>query len=241
MGVESDARRITLCLGDDIIELLEFNKSGAPYPTNSESSSLVFQHFAIVTDDMAEAWLTLLGIDGWSRITAGGPQRLPDRAGGVTAFKFRDPDGHPLELLSFPRDNTPPKWRRSNGDRPCLGIDHSAISVSDTAVSTRFYTAHGLTVSGHSHNTGIEQDRLDGLVDAAVDVTALSPALSTPHVELLCYENATSPETLRLNSNDIAATRLVFEAHGQVVPARLTDPDGHHLAILPQSELLRTA
>jgi hypothetical protein len=32
------------------------------------------------------------------------PQRLPDwnpNAGGIRAFYFRDPDGHPLEVLSF--------------------------------------------------------------------------------------------------------------------------------------------
>jgi hypothetical protein len=33
------------------------------------------------------------------------PQRLPDwnkAAGGIKAFYFKDPDGHPLEILQFP-------------------------------------------------------------------------------------------------------------------------------------------
>jgi catechol 2,3-dioxygenase-like lactoylglutathione lyase family enzyme len=185
---------------------------------------------------MKAAWLRLLRTDGWSAITTGSPQRLPERSGGVTAFKFRDPDGHPLELLSFPPGRTPPEWRGGHGNQSCLGIDHSAISVSHGAVSIAFYTAHGLTVSGRSNNTGVEQNQLDGLAGAAVDVTALAPALAPPHLELLCYENMSARSPLRLNSNDIAATRLVFKSHGAATPERLTDPDGHHLILLPQSE-----
>lgn len=36
--------------------------------------------------------------------------RLPESSGGVTAFKFRDPDGHPLELLAFPDGKVPSRW-----------------------------------------------------------------------------------------------------------------------------------
>ncbi len=63
-----------------------------------------------------------------------GPQRLPDwnkNAGGIRAFYFRDPDGHPLEILQFPADKGNPKWHDANG-RLFLGIDHTAIVISDT-------------------------------------------------------------------------------------------------------------
>jgi hypothetical protein len=47
-----------------------------------------------------------------------------------------------------------------------------------------------LTVIAHrsSLNRGPEQDKLDGVAETLVEVTALAPPIySTPHVELLCY------------------------------------------------------
>ncbi|MGB8684208.1 MAG: hypothetical protein WCD12_15080, partial [Candidatus Binatus sp.] len=60
----------------------------------------------------------------------------------VTALKFRDPEGHPLELIAFPPDDTPAKWQRSS-TAECLGIDHSAISVAVTERSVKFYERLG--------------------------------------------------------------------------------------------------
>ena len=239
MGIQSDATCVTLGLGEEIVELMEFDIRGAPYPPDAIASDIIFQHFALVTADMTEAWLALSRTRDWRPITQGGPQRLPQSAGGVTAFKLRDPDGHPLELLAFPRDETPPKWRGTNGAGTCLGIDHSAISVGDTAASTAFYAAHGLHRSSHSHNQGPEQSQLDGLPKATVDVTGLSLEKGMPHVELLCYQHVRT-EHLRLNSNDVAAARLVFESDDVLMPRRRTDPDGHQLMILPSSQESRT-
>src|SRR5438094_518151 len=70
-----------------------------------------------------------------------GPQLLPRTipgAAGIRAFYFRDPDGHPLEVLQFPRDKGDPKWHAPS-DRLFLGIDHTAIVVSDTRTSLAFY------------------------------------------------------------------------------------------------------
>ena len=107
----------------------------------ASASDLCFQHFAIVVADMALAYRRLCSVSGWTAISIDGPQRLPPSSGGVSAFKFRDPDGHPLELLAFPDGRWPAQWRaRSNGDL-ALGIDHSAISVSDSARSIAFYQA----------------------------------------------------------------------------------------------------
>ena len=233
MGLESDATCTILELGEETIELVEFDVPGAAYPADAISSDIIFQHFALVTADITDTWLGLLRSDGWRPITRGSPQRLPSSAGGVTAFKFRDPEGHPLELLSFPHDSTPQKWRRTDGRRRCLGIDHSAISVRDTRTSTAFYAASGLDQAGHSNNEGPEQNQLDGLTMAKVAVTSLTPQQAVPHVELLCYRDLAQASALRLNSNDVAATRLVFESDQVSVPCRQGDPDGHQLIILP--------
>jgi catechol 2,3-dioxygenase-like lactoylglutathione lyase family enzyme len=237
MGVAGGARGLVLELGEQEVELLEFAARGRPYPQHAASSDLTFQHLAIVVADMRAAYEGLLAVAGWTAITEGGPQRLPDSSGGVTAFKFRDPDGHPLELLAFPEGKSPPPWRDNGGPGPGLGIDHSAISVADAARSTAFYEALGLTVSARSHNRGPEQARLDGLPAPDVEVTALSPTQATPHIELLCYRSSARAESVPLRNNDIAASRLVLEAAGLpragagAVRRGLFDPDGHHLLI----------
>jgi catechol 2,3-dioxygenase-like lactoylglutathione lyase family enzyme len=233
MGVADGARGLVLGLGGQVVELLEFATPGRLYPEHAASSDIAFQHVAIVVGDMSAAYERLRGVAGWRSITTGGPQRLPKSSGGVTAFKFRDPDGHPLELLAFPEGKAPPPWRGARGDGPCLGIDHSAISVSDTARSTAFYQALGLSVTAGSHNQGPEQARLDGLAAPDVEVMALSPLEPTPHVELLCYRLRARAPAIHQRNNDIAASRLVLEAAGDGATVRrsLFDPDGHHLLI----------
>jgi catechol 2,3-dioxygenase-like lactoylglutathione lyase family enzyme len=243
MGVAGGARGLVLELGEQEVELLEFDTRGRPYPPHAASSDVTFQHLAIVVADMRAAYEGLLAVAGWSAISEGGPQRLPDASGGVTAFKFRDPDGHPLELLAFPEGKSPPPWRDISGPGPCLGIDHSAINVADAARSTAFYEKLGFTVSARSHNRGPEQARLDGLPAPDVEVTALSPTEATPHIELLCYRSSARAESVRLRNNDIAASRLVLEAAGLprtgagAVRRSLFDPDGHHLLIDEPADL----
>ena len=240
-GPPGDAYRVTLGLGHEVIELLQFDRPGRAYPAAASASDLYFQHFAIVVADMPLAYRQLCAIGGWSAISTDGPQRLPPSSGGVVAFKFRDPDGHPLELLAFPEHKLPAPWK----DRPTsgvfLGIDHSAISVSDSARSIAFYEALGLRVASRSLNSGCEQARLDGLSDPRVEVTALDCRQATPHVELLCYRSATH-DGAALRHNDVAATRLVFAAVGSPPDAAapreqaVIDPDGHHIVIVGSAE-----
>ena len=240
-GPPGDAYRVTLCLGHEVIELLQFDRPGRSYPAAATAADLYFQHFAIVVADMSLAYRQLCAIGGWSAISTNGPQLLPPSSGGVVAFKFRDPDGHPLELLAFPEHKTPAAWKDRSTSGVFLGIDHSAITVSDSARSVAFYEALGLRVASRSLNLGREQAHLDGLSDPHVEVTALDCRQATPHVELLCYRSA-AREGAVLRRNDVAATRLVFAAVGSPPNAAAAgdqaaiDPDGHHLVIVESAE-----
>jgi catechol 2,3-dioxygenase-like lactoylglutathione lyase family enzyme len=118
-----------------------------------------------------------------------GPQRLPDwnpNAGGIEAFYFRDPDGPPLEILHFPPGKGAEKWHAAS-DKLFLGIDHTAIVVSDTERSLRFYRDRlGLREAGESENYGPEQERLNAVFEARLRITALRAAAG-PGVEFLQY------------------------------------------------------
>jgi catechol 2,3-dioxygenase-like lactoylglutathione lyase family enzyme len=236
MGVTGGASAISLGLGDDVVELLQFDQPGRPCPVAAVSSDLSFQHFAIVVADIQLAYQRLVSVGGWAAISTDGPQQLPASSGGVTAFKFRDPDGHPLELLGFPDGQMPEHWKIRASGNYFLGIDHSAISVADSAASITFYEGLGLRVAARSLNTGREQERLDAVNHAQVEVTALEPKQPTPHVELLCYRSVMRGGDAAVCGNDVAATRLVFEVDGPLSgsampPQGLIDPDGHHLVI----------
>ena len=202
---------------------------------------------------MAAAYTKLSAQGGWKPISTEGPQALPVSSGGVTAFKFRDPEGHPLELLAFPPDAVPERWQGS--DATFLGIDHSAISVADTPQSIEFYRRLGLQRSGGSCNTGPEQDRLDGAEGTIVEVTALAPVEVPPHVELLCYRKVLDRNRNVSGVNDVVATQLILSTHSVaaldalctqsadalvsgpvsfedgVARAMVRDPDGHLLRL----------
>jgi catechol 2,3-dioxygenase-like lactoylglutathione lyase family enzyme len=232
-----------LSLGREIIELLQFDQPGRPYPDSAAASDLIFQHFAIVVKDMSRAYRSLLAIAGWTAISRAGPQTLPLSSGGVTAFKFRDPEGHPLEFLAFPDNNVPAIWRGRPNCDDWLGIDHSAISVADTARSIAFYENLGFEVGGRSLNQGQEQENLDDVADALVEVTALEPSQAVPHLELLCYRNTPQNRATPRSNADIAATRLVLQgratqhaATGLAFERNVVDPDGHHVLIIPSTE-----
>jgi catechol 2,3-dioxygenase-like lactoylglutathione lyase family enzyme len=202
-------RSLTLRLGEQEIELVGFHAVGRSFPTVAGWSPL-FQHFAIVVADMAAAYARLRAQPGWDAISIGGPQVLPPTAGTVTAFKFRDLEGHPLEMLAFSPERTPEHWKRRRAG-VAVGIDHSAISVADTGRSIVFYERFGLSRVGGSLNFGPAQEKLDDIPDVRVEVTALAPqSHPTPHVELLCYRGRYDRTGQSLAVNDVAATELVF-------------------------------
>ena len=223
LGVSGRGRRQVLSIGRQIVAIDEFETPGRPYPADSDAASLWFQHLALVVVDIAAAYAGLRDI---VPITEGGPQHLPPASGGAHAFKFRDPDGHPLELLRFSQDGVPAAWqdRSPLPGQLALGIDHSAISVGDPDVSIAFYTGLGLQPGTQTHNRGTAQQHLDGLRDVEVEVQPMIPAVGTPHLELLGYRVSRGQDGPALQPNDVAATRVVWQG---AKAALLHDPDGH--------------
>ena len=219
---EVDAKRAVLRLGETRLDLVAYDTPGADYPAARASSDPWFQHFAIAVSDMPAAYAQLSACPQ-TPISTGGPQLLPPSTGSVTAYKFRDPEGHPLELSFNPA-------ARVNGAAanaaPFLGIDHSAIAVADPAASIAFYTGLGFYVAEQLVNTGLAQDRLDGLPGVVLDIIVLT-ADANPHLELLHYRSPLPVTVLTVAPEDVAATRLVLSGAGAIGSTR--DPDGHWL------------
>jgi catechol 2,3-dioxygenase-like lactoylglutathione lyase family enzyme len=181
-------RVVRMKLGDEFIELTEFlAPRGRPIPVDLRSNDRSFQHIAIIVSDMdkAYAWLRKNKVEHASS----SPQRLPDwnkNAAGISAFYFKDPDGHPVEVLQFPPDKGQAKWHRAT-DKLFLGIDHTAIVVWDTDSSLKFYRdLLGLHVAGESENYGTEQEHLNNVFGAHLRITALRGEQG-PGIELLEY------------------------------------------------------
>jgi len=179
-----------LHLGEEQIELMEFHSksdSGCKIPTNSHSNDLWFQHIAIVVSDMQKAYQQLLENDVIH--VSSSPQTLPDylpAAAGISAFYFRDPDGHNLELINFPKGKGNPKWQ-DKGDKLFLGIDHTAIGIESTKASLKFYKdLIGLDIAGNSENYGTEQEHLNQVFGAHLKITGLK-AESGIGLEFLDY------------------------------------------------------
>ena len=257
-------RLVRMRLGNESIELAQFlAPRGRPIPVDSRSNDLWFQHIAIIVSDMDRAYSVLRQNN--VEHASSGPQRLPDwnkNAGGIKAFYFKDPDGHPVEVLEFPPDKGNPKWHRRDGHL-FLGIDHTAIAVSDTEASLKFYhDILGLGIAGESENYGTEQEHLNNVFGARLRITALRAPVG-PGIELLEY---LSPHDGRPYPADERANDLVHrqteletdDADSTIAPLRLAacrfvssgsisfaggtvgftrgfvvrDPDGHALGIV---------
>ena len=92
-------RLVRLHRGRQVLELSTCDPPGASYPANRHSNDIWFQHCALATNDIAAAYEQLQQVC-FTPISRNGPELLPGR---IVAFKFRDPDGHPLELIQFPK------------------------------------------------------------------------------------------------------------------------------------------
>lgn len=184
----SRVRVVRMKLGDESIELVQFlAPRGRPIPADSRSNDGWFQHIAIIVSDMDRAYQLLR--ENKVEFASSEPQRLPDwnkSAAGIKAFYFKDPDEHPVEILQFPEGRGDPKWHRGS-EQVFLGIDHTAIVVSDTDASLKFYRdLLGFRIAGESENYGTEQEHLNNVFGAHLRITSLR-ARSGPGIELLEY------------------------------------------------------
>jgi catechol 2,3-dioxygenase-like lactoylglutathione lyase family enzyme len=250
---------LTMRVGAQEVEFIQFRHRGRPYPGDSHSQDLWFQHFAIIVSDMDKAFARLRQVS-FIPISTGGPQTLPPQNGSVRAFKFRDPDGHPLELLYFPPGQGRSMWHQPPDHHISLGIDHSAIGVSDTAVSQGFYSdILGMTQAYATINRGPTQDALDGIDNAVVRISGMRTiAPDGPGIEFLDYRMPSPgrPASADTASNDLVHVHLSLQIdalerqvqslneHGArfVSPGMVTlkygrraamvrDPDGHALLL----------
>ena len=208
LGLQNDHLRIAkLRLGNEYITLTEHEHKGRPIPADSRSYDHWFQHIAIVVSDMDRAYAHLRKLKVKHVSTA--PQTLPEwnpNAGGIKAFYFRDPEDHVLEIIWFPRGKGDPKWQVSTG-KLFLGIDHTAVVVSDTDRSLAFYRdLLGLRVSGESENYGIEQEHLNQVFGARLRITGLRTEHG-PGIEFLEY---ITPPGGRPAPSDSQANDLIF-------------------------------
>jgi len=256
-------RVLRMQLGEEQIELTEYlAPRGRPIPADARSNDRSFQHIAIIVSDMdrAYAWLRENKVEHASS----GPQRLPDwnkNAAGIRAFYFKDPDGHPLEILQFPEGKGLAKWHRASPEL-FLGIDHTAIVVNDTSASLKFYRdLLGMHVVGESENYGTEQEHLNNVFGAHLRITSLRAATGLG-IELLEYlaprngvpfpadEHANDlvhRQTVLLTTNAQQAAQELFSAKVNLVSSGLVanhtreldfrsalivrDPDGHAVEI----------
>jgi catechol 2,3-dioxygenase-like lactoylglutathione lyase family enzyme len=259
-------RVVRLRLGEELLQLTEYlAPRGRPAPADARSNDRWFQHVAIIVSDMDRAYARLrqFGVQHAST----GPQTLPKTipgAAGIRAFYFRDPDGHPLEILQFPPDKGDARWRSGSG-RLFLGIDHTAIVVDDTDASLAFYRdVLGFRVAGESLNFGTEQEHLNNVRGARLRITGLR-APAGPGVEFLEYLAPTDGrpfpsdeqandlvhwQTTILVPNASAAAGVLRRARFRLVSPgavtlpdtslgfrrglRVRDPDGHVVQLVEQ-------
>ena len=240
----ASAQRLSMRLGRQEVEFLQFGSPGRSFPEDSTSTDLWFQHIAIAVSDIGEAYARVLAA-GSVAITEGGPQTLPPNTGRVTAFKFRDPEGHPLELLSFPPGIGDPAWQAKGSASPFLGIDHTAIAVSQISRSQAFYEGLGFRAEPGSENEGSGQRLLDAVAADRVAVVPLVLPDVPPHLELLGYEvGSRRPMPPGTCPADLWATRLVVDSAipedvsaggagslGGVRSVLIHDPDGHTVVV----------
>lgn len=273
LGLKNVKLRIaTLKLGEERITLTEhLSKKGRPIPQDSRSFDRWFQHIAIVVSDMDKAYARLLEHKVTHVSTA--PQTLPEwnqDAGGIKAFYFRDPEEHVLEIIWFPAGKGNPKWQRSGradqeiGAPIFLGIDHTAIVVSDTERSLAFYRDQlGFKVAGGAHNYGTEQEHLNQAFGARLRITALK-AERGPGIEFLEYIAPPGGRNLPADAkaNDLVfwntqlvvdelpavantlrsgGTKFVSKPNGNFHIQIVRDPDGHALTIQGGSQTTITA
>ena len=213
--------KASLKIGEELLELWEFEQvttqkndkiEPIPIPEDSQSNDLWFQHICIVVSNLNEAFNK--GASNATQISRS-LVTLPEsnkEAANIEAVKIKDSLGHPLELLKFPKDKGDQRWHKPNS-KLFMGIDHTAIGVSDTQKSIKFYSELlGLKIVGNGVNTGKEQDDLDGLINTKVVITSLRPSDNGMGIEFLDYQlpNPIRRERLNPRATDLNEWRIML-------------------------------
>lgn len=225
-------------LGDTKVNLIcTLDAQGRSYPQDFHSNDKMFQHMAIVVSDIDQAYRKLQSqqVKGISSK----PERLPDwnpKAGGIKAYYFKDPDGHPLEIISFPPGKGDPQWQIM----PRLlfqGIDHTAIVVADTDKSLLFFRdLLGLKVKATSENYGPEQENLSNVPGAHLRITSLR-AKEGIGIELLEYLEPKGGKSIPQDTRSTDLWHWQVQLQGKEnnqLPHLIKDPDGHQFLIVPK-------
>src|SRR6516164_11596559 len=187
----ANMRVVRLRLGEQIVELTEYVSppTGRPIPVPSYSNDAWFEHMAIVVRDMDAAY-KILQENNVQQISAN-PITIPEAnpgAAGIKAVKFRDPEGHDLELIYFPGGKADPAWQKPTS-RLFLGLSHTAMTVDSTEKGVTFYRdLLGFDIGGVTFNTGVTQEVLDDLFNDTCLVTPMMPISQPPHIEFLDYK-----------------------------------------------------
>src|SRR6266496_3744478 len=257
-------RIVRMQLGNEFVDLTEYlAPRGRPIPLDSRSNDLWFQHIAIVVRNMDQAFEKLRALK--VQFVSTGPQTLPPSikaAAGIKAFYFRDPDQHNLEIIYFPPGKGDPRWQEKT-DNLFLGIDHTAIGISSTDASLKFYRELlGLRKAGESENFGTEQEHLNQVFGAHLQITGMRAA-SGPGIEFLEYLTPRDgrPRPADAHANDIVhwqttiatddvdlVAKKLRDAHVHFVSpgvvsmpkgktgfskgALVSDPDGHDVLLI---------
>ena len=200
-------RIVRMQLGNQYLDLTQYlAPPGRPIPVDSRSNDLWFQHIAIVVRNMDQAFEKLRALK--VQFVSTGPQTLPPSikaAAGIKAFYFRDPDQHNLEIIYFPPGKGDPRWQEKT-DKLFLGIDHTAIGISNTDASLKFYRdLLGLSKAGESENFGTEQEHLNQVFGAHLRITGMR-AKAGPGIEFLEY---LTPRDGRSRPADVHANDIV--------------------------------
>src|SRR5437899_12974205 len=179
-------RIVRMQLGNEYVDLTQYlAPPGRPIPADSRSNDLWFQHIAIVVREMDQAFEKLRAVK--VQFVSTGPQTLPasiPAAAGIKAFYFLDPDQTNLKIIYFPPGKGDPRWQEKT-EKLFLGVDHTAIGISNTEVGLKFYLdLIGLRKVGESENFGTEQEHLNQVFGAHLRITGMRGD-SGPGVELL--------------------------------------------------------
>ena len=200
-------RIVRMQFGNEYVDLTQYlAPPGRLIPADSRSNDLWFQHIAIVVRDMDQAFDKLRALK--VQFVSTGPQTLPPSikaAAGIKAFYFRDPDQHNLEIIYFPPGKGDPRWHEKT-DKLFLGIDHTAIGIANTEASLYFYhDLLGFRKAGDSENFGTEQEHLNQVFGAHLQITGMRAA-SGPGIEFLEY---LTPRDGRSRPADVHANDIV--------------------------------